>query len=218
MGIKTMPKSKDPFVVKMVDLVSIKDFDRNAKIHTEEQVDSIVRSIAEFGFRDPIAIDSDGVLVEGHGRVLAMRKMGRTQIPALVFSDMTYDQVSAYRIAHNQLTLSTGFNLDLLGAEISDLQSSGFALDVLGFSGSELDFMLPEEVKEYVPAPVEETEEFSEKEPTFSAVAPVYKYTIIFDSVQQRDAWNTYLHWLRDNVEGVTIATRIVNHLTKDKS
>lgn len=123
-----------PFSLQLIALDSVVESPRNAKQHTAKQIAEIIASIKEYGFRDPIAVDQNLEIVEGHGRVKAMRAMGLQKIPALVFNDMTPDQIRAYRIIHNQLTLSTGFDMALLATELRDISTSGFDLNLTGFS------------------------------------------------------------------------------------
>ena len=109
----------------------------NAKIHTDEQIDQIAASIEEFGFNDPVAVwDSpEGTeIVEGHGRVIAAKKLGLEKLPAIRLDHLTDGQRRAYTHVHNQLTMSTGWDLDKL--EI-DLEGLDFDFGDFGFEEAE---------------------------------------------------------------------------------
>lgn len=97
----------------------------NAKIHTNEQVEQIVKSIEEFGFNDPIAIwhnaNNEMEIVEGHGRVLAASKMGLEVVPTICLDHLTDEQRRAYTHVHNQLTMNTGWNFETLDLDLADL-------------------------------------------------------------------------------------------------
>lgn len=107
---------------------------RNAKIHTAEQVDQIANSIAEFGFNDPVGVwDSpEGLeIVEGHGRVMAAKKLGLASVPVVRLNHLNDEQRRAYMLAHNQLTMNTGWNFAKLDEELEELDS--FDSDSYGF-------------------------------------------------------------------------------------
>lgn len=109
---------------------------RNAKVHTNEQVDQIAKSIEEFGFNDPIAVWHNGngelEIVEGHGRVMAARKLGLDVLPVVTLDHLTGDQRRAYTHIHNQLTMSTGWDLETLGFDLDELD---FDFEGFGFDG-----------------------------------------------------------------------------------
>ena len=109
----------------------------NAKIHTNEQIDQIAASIEEFGFNDPVAVwdGPEGTeIVEGHGRVIAAKKLGLEELPVIRLDHLTDGQRRAYTHVHNQLTMSTGWDLDKL--EI-DLEGLDFDFGDFGFESSE---------------------------------------------------------------------------------
>lgn len=113
-------------------------YENNAKIHDAKQVEKIAKSIAEFGWRgNPIVVDKDGVIVAGHGRRLAALKLGLAQVPVIVASDLTEDQIKALRLADNRVALGE-YDSDLLQAELADID---FDLDGI-FDKKELDFLV----------------------------------------------------------------------------
>lgn len=141
---------------------------RNAKIHTNEQVDQICKSIEEFGFNDPIAIwhnaNDEMEIVEGHGRVLAASKPGLDAIPTICLDHLTDEQRRAYTHVHNQLNMNTGWNFETLDLDIEEL---GMSLD-LDFEDFGFDFDLDETVnfnslREMTDDSDEEYQEFVDK-------------------------------------------------------
>lgn len=120
---------------------------RNAKEHPPEQISQIAASIVEFGFNDAISVDEKGVIIEGHGRLLAAQKLGIKEVPVIQLKHMTEAQKRAYIIAHNKLTMNSKFDVEMLRIEIDDLKSIGLDLELTGFDIKELDslFAIPVE-------------------------------------------------------------------------
>ncbi len=115
---------------------------RNARTHSEEQVAQIAGSIAEFGFVNPVLVGADGVVVAGHGRVMAARKLGLPEVPVIVLSHLKPTQRRALMIADNQMATNAGWNDEMLAAELAALKEEAFDLDLLGFGDAELDRLL----------------------------------------------------------------------------
>ena len=115
---------------------------RNARTHSEDQVAQIAGSIAEFGFVNPILVGDDGVMVAGHGRVLAARKLGLSDAPVIVLSHLTATQRRALMIADNQIAINAGWNDEMLAAELASLKEEAFDLELLGFDDAEIDRLL----------------------------------------------------------------------------
>lgn len=99
----------------------------NAKEHPDDQVEQITNSIKRFGFCDPIGVwhDEDGqpVIVEGHGRLLAARELGMEEVPCVTLDHLDDEARRAYTLAHNQLTMTSGFNLEVLQSELDAITS-----------------------------------------------------------------------------------------------
>jgi hypothetical protein len=98
----------------------------NARTHPEDQVAQIAASIVEFGFNVPCLVDERGVLVAGHGRLLAARRLGLAQVPVIRLAHLTDAQARAFRIADNQIALNAGWNEELLAAELARLLRGPF--------------------------------------------------------------------------------------------
>jgi site-specific DNA-methyltransferase (adenine-specific) len=121
---------------------------RNSRTHSDEQVAQIAASIKEFGWTNPILVDAEGVVIAGHGRLMAARKLGYTEVPTIELSEMTETQKKAYVIADNRLALNAGWDNEMLTIELNELLADGYALDILGFDAKELDALLEPEVIE----------------------------------------------------------------------
>jgi hypothetical protein len=103
------------------DINQLVEYECNAKLHPEDQVNQIIKSIQEFGFNDPIAIDNNNIIIEGHGRVQAAKKMGMDQIPAIQLGHLNEQQKKAYILAHNKITMNTGFDQEKLFIELDKI-------------------------------------------------------------------------------------------------
>jgi DNA modification methylase len=137
---------------------------RNARTHSETQIAQIAGSIAEFGFLNPVLVGDDGVLVAGHGRILAARKLGLHEAPVIVLAHLTPTQRRALMIADNQIALNAGWNEEMLSAELASLKEEAFDLELLGFDDADLDRLLAtplEEVQSADEAPEPPTEPIS---------------------------------------------------------
>ena len=101
----------------------LKPYANNAKIHTPEQIEQIKKSIADFGMNDPIAVwGSDNIIVEGHGRLMACKELGLKTVPVIRLDGLTDDQRKAYTLVHNQTTMNTGFDIDILNDELENIE------------------------------------------------------------------------------------------------
>src|SRR5271157_1885049 len=118
---------------------------RNSRTHSDEQVAQVAASIREFGWTNPILVDGDGVVIAGHARLLAARKLGMEEVPVIVLAHLTPAQKRALVIADNKLALNAGWDEDMLRAEVAALQEDGFDLDVVGFSDDELRVLLADQ-------------------------------------------------------------------------
>ena len=119
--------------VEYIPIDALKPYDKNAKIHTPEQIEQIKGSIQEFGMNDPIGIwGKDNLIVEGHGRLLACQQLGMKEVPIIRLDDLTDDQRKAYTLIHNQTTMNTGFDIDILNEELEsiDLDMSDYGFDI----------------------------------------------------------------------------------------
>lgn len=121
-------------IIKL-NINDITPYEKNAKIHTESQIEQIKKSIQKFGMNDPIAVWGDkNTIVEGHGRLEALKQLGYTEVDCIRLDHLTDEERKAYTLAHNKINMNTGFDIDLLDEELDsiediDMEDFGFDLD-----------------------------------------------------------------------------------------
>jgi DNA modification methylase len=118
---------------------------RNSRTHSGEQVAQIAASIKEFGFVNPILAGSDSVIIAGHGRLLAARGLGLTEVPVIVVDGLTENQRRALILADNKLTLNAGWDEEMLRLEIEALRDADYDLNLIGFEDEELALLLAQQ-------------------------------------------------------------------------
>src|SRR5579871_1513887 len=123
-------------------LENITPYVRNARKIPQSAVDKVAASIREFGWRQPIVVDREGVIICGHTRLLAARKLGWREAPVHVAENLTPAQVRAYRLLDNRSHEETSWDKDLLGLELLDLKGMGVDLDLTGFDLDQIDELL----------------------------------------------------------------------------
>ena len=110
----------------------IHPYENNPRVN-DRAVEKVAESIAQFGFKQPIVIDKDGVIVAGHTRLMAAKLLGMKKVPTISAADMTPDQVAAYRIADNKTGELAGWDFEKLDEELGsidmDMSVFGFELD-----------------------------------------------------------------------------------------
>lgn len=147
----------EKLTIEYLPIGDLKAYERNAKLHPAEQIQQIKTSIQEFGFNDPVAVWNDNEIIEGHGRLIAAKELGYTEIPVIRLDSLTDEQRKAYMLVHNKLTMDTGFDLELLNIELGsindiDMTEFGFEFEMFSDDSSEVvedDYNeeLPEEPK-----------------------------------------------------------------------
>jgi hypothetical protein len=151
---------------KVADLIP---YAKNSRTHSKEQVAQIAASIKEWGFTNPVLIESDGGIIAGHGRVMAAQKLKLEEVPCVVAEGWTEAQKKAYVIADNKLALNAGWDESILSSELNELMNLNFDLNLTGFNQDEITDLLinPED------------EEVSENSFSYSRKieAPIYKIT-----------------------------------------
>lgn len=117
----------------------LRPYDKNPRTHSPEQIAKLVASLREFGFTNPILVDSASGIVAGHGRLLAARAIGMTEVPVVVLDHLSDAQKRAYIIADNRLAMDAEWDENRLAAELAGLKLDGFDLELTGFGEEELD-------------------------------------------------------------------------------
>ena len=150
-------------IVTLRRLDSIRPYPGNPR-HNDPAVDAVAKSLHEFGFRQPVVVDADGVIIVGHTRFKAALKLGMTEVPVHVAVGLTPAQARAYRLADNRTAAIATWDDDALVTELLGLREQGYDLDLTGFDAADLDRLLgtddaaplgdPEEVPEPPADPV----------------------------------------------------------------
>ena len=128
--------------IEQIGIEELIPYAKNSRTHSDEQVAQLAGSIKEFGFNNPVLIDKDNSIIAGHGRVMAARRLGLTQVPCIRLEHLTETQRKAYIIADNRLALNAGWDNQMLTVELNDLKADDFNLDLLGFDVDELNALL----------------------------------------------------------------------------
>jgi len=123
--------------VQLRKIDDIRPYERNPRIN-DPAVDAVAASLAEFGFRQPIVVDADGVIIVGHTRWKAAKKLGLAKVPVHVATDLTPEQVRAYRIADNKTGELAEWDFEILPIELAELREGGFDMAALAFDDEEL--------------------------------------------------------------------------------
>ncbi len=131
-----------PEQIEQWPIARLKPYERNPRLHSDDQVAKVAASIASYGWTVPLLVTGDGEVIAGHGRLLAARHLGLGEVPVIRLSHLTAEQVRAYRVADNQLVLAGAWDEELLAAELHALNAAGFDLDLTGFDQEELDRLL----------------------------------------------------------------------------
>jgi ParB-like chromosome segregation protein Spo0J len=141
-------QSKFP-LIKTAQVADLIPYARNSRTHSDEQITQIAASIKEFGFLNPVIVDGENGIIAGHGRVMAAKKLGMTELPAVEASHLTDAQRRAYIIADNKLALNAGWDFEALKLEMIDLEQADFNLELTGFNNEETLKLLGDGIEEF---------------------------------------------------------------------
>ncbi len=133
--------------IELRDIDSIRPYENNPRVN-DPAVDAVAASLREFGFRQPIVVDTDGVIVCGHTRYKAAQRLGLKKVPVHVATDLTPEQIRAYRIADNKTADLATWDYEILPIELSQLTDAGFDMEAFGFDESELVKLLNTEAEQ----------------------------------------------------------------------
>lgn len=163
----------------------IKPYESNAKEHPKEQIEQIKKSILDYGNNDPIAVDENGVIIEGHGRYIALCELGYDTVEIVRLGHLTEEQKRAYRLVHNKLTMNSDFDFEKLEKELAELTTFDVDMSVFGFDENLFDDFnaLPQEI------------ELEREESGTAAKTPQLKYgsTSIYLTEEENERFNTLL-------------------------
>lgn len=136
-----------PLTFETWPIERLTEYARNPR-KNDHAVDKIAAAIKEFGFRVPVVAKSDGLVVDGHLRLKAAKKLGMAEVPVILADDMTEAQIKAFRISVNRMAEFAEWDNDLLALEFAELTDMGFDLDLTGFTADEIDALTPVQVEE----------------------------------------------------------------------
>ena len=131
--------------IEIVDVNTIKPYENNPRKLKDSAIEKVAKSIKEFGFRQPIVVDKEKIIVVGHTRYRASKKLGLTNVPITIADNLTPEQINAYRIADNRTNEEAEWDIELLKSELKDLQLKDFDLDLTAFDEDQLNNFLFEE-------------------------------------------------------------------------
>lgn len=132
--------------VKYVDPAKLIPYIGNARVHNEQQIQDLCRSIQQFGFVSPVLVDKSGEIIAGHGRLLAASRIGMEQVPVIELSHLSPREVMALRLADNRIQLSSTWDFEKLSAELNALVELDVDLSLTGFDEQEIDALLKSDV------------------------------------------------------------------------
>lgn len=134
--------------MKLVPIDRLVPYINNARTHSPEQINKLRSSLREFGFINPVIIDRDYGVIAGHGRILAAKEEGITEVPCVFADYLTEAQKKAYIIADNRMAMDAGWDEELLRVEIEALQAEAFDVSLTGFDPNEIDDLFKENLKD----------------------------------------------------------------------
>ena len=125
--------------IEIADINSIKPYENNPRKLSEKAIEKVAMSLKEYGFRQPIVVDKNRIIVVGHTRFRASKKLGFKEVPITIADNLTPEQINGYRIADNRTSQESEWDFQPLQKELSDLADLNFNLELTGFNDSELD-------------------------------------------------------------------------------
>src|ERR1035438_8660138 len=131
------PRFRD-LAVQIWPIDKLIPYARNARTHTDEQVAQVAASIIEFGWTNPILVGADCVVIAGHARLAAARRLRMDEVPVIVLDHLSETQRRALILADNRLAMSAGWDEEMLRVELESLKEDAFNLDLVGFTDEEV--------------------------------------------------------------------------------
>lgn len=195
--------SADKIQQKNVD--DLIPYDRNPNIHPDSQIDQLVNSVREWGWTVPILIDENDMVLAGHGRLFAAKRLSMESVPCIVAEGWSENQKKAYVIADNKLSESSQWDDSLYFEELKSLTESGFNIELAGFENIDLIDDSGFDFSDDNYEPKSDAEEFNQ---------PIIQYVMIFDDKNQQDTWHNFLAHLKEagGSDG-THSARVFKHL-----
>lgn len=166
--------------IEVLPIDQLKPYENNAKIHTPAQIAQIAASILEFGNNDPIAVDENDMVLEGHGRLLALQSLGHTEVEIIRLTGLTEAQKKAYILVHNKLTMNTGWDFNVLDAELARITE----IDMTTFDFGAIDVSV---------------DDFDEHFQLNDSAAPLVRTISMSLTPEQHQIWQQAIKWATDH-------------------
>ena len=196
--------------IESVPVSDLKEYEKNSRTHSDDQVAKIAASVEEFGFTNPMLIDESNGVIAGHGRLQAAKRINMGEVPCIRLAHLSESQKRAYVIADNKIAESGGWDDEMLKMEIMELAQDDYDLKLTGFDEAGLDSILAisEEVMEAV------QKKRDHKETGHSQQDTVRQVILIYTS----DEYPRVMEAMREYAEehGLSINTEVVNHLLEN--
>jgi hypothetical protein len=198
--------------IKSIAVAALKPYEKNARTHSDEQVEQLAKSIQKFGFNNPILIREDLTVIAGHGRLAAAAKLGLVEVPTITLSHLTADQARAYVLADNQLALNSDWDKELLKEELLAIQEAGeIDLALIGFNENDLKYLITDV------GDVEQSWNGNPRMATIKERAGAYETSIIRQIVliYGVEEYNSVIDALSDYADkfGLANNAEVINHL-----
>ena len=196
--------------IESVPVSDLKEYEKNSRTHSDDQVAKIAASVEEFGFTNPILIDESNGVIAGHGRLQAAKRINMGEVPCIRLAHLSESQKRAYVIADNKIAESGGWDDEMLKMEIMELAQDDYDLKLTGFDEAGLDSILA--ISEEVMEAVEKKRDH--KETGHSQQDTVRQVILIYTS----DEYPRVMEAMREYAEehGLSSNTEVVNHLLEN--
>lgn len=186
--------------MQLVPIGKLVPYVNNARTHSQEQINKLRSSLREFGFINPVIIDRDFGVIAGHGRILAAKEEGITEVPCVFADHLTETQKKAYIIADNRMAMDAGWDEELLRVEIEALQAQAFDLSLTGFDEKELSDLFKDDTD------VQEDDfdvDAELEKPTFSKSGDVWtlgRHRLVCGDSTKAETFNTLMQGRKANL------------------
>ena len=196
--------------IESVPVSDLKEYEKNSRTHSDDQVAKIAASVEEFGFTNPILIDESNGVIAGHGRLQAAKRINMGEVPCIRLAHLSESQKRAYVIADNKIAESGGWDDEMLKMEIMELAQDDYDLKLTGFDEAGLDSILAisEEVMEAV------QKKRDHKETGHSQQDTVRQVILIYTSDENPRVMEAMREYAEEH--GLSSNTEVVNHLLEN--
>ena len=188
--------------MKLVPIDRLVPYINNARTHSPEQINKLRSSLREFGFINPVIIDRDYGVIAGHGRILAAKEEGITEVPCVFADYLTEAQKKAYIIADNRMAMDAGWDEELLRVEIEALQAEAFDVSLTGFDPNEIDDLFKENLKDGLHDDDFDIEA-ELKKPTFTKAGDVWalgRHRLVCGDSTKKETYDTLMDGKKANL------------------